>query len=123
MAAVSPAFKEAIRVYLAERADNEPEFAVTLAKPQKNLDDCLTYILNQVKNSGQMGFADEDIYNMAVHYYDEDDIKIGHSLKCNVVVNHHVESQTPKQVKSSASKPVAVTPAKPNPQVEQLSLF
>jgi len=53
MAAVSPAFKEAIRVYLAERADNEPEFAVTLAKPQKNLDDCLTYILNKVKNSGQ----------------------------------------------------------------------
>ena len=47
MAAVSPAFKEAIRVYLAERADNEPEFAVTLAKPQKNLDDCLTYILNK----------------------------------------------------------------------------
>ena len=60
MAAVSPAFKEAIRVYLAERADNEPEFAVTLAKPQKNLDDCLTYILNQIKNSGQIGFADED---------------------------------------------------------------
>ena len=48
MAALSPAFKEAIRVYLAERADNEPEFAITLAKPQKNLDDCLTYILNQV---------------------------------------------------------------------------
>ena len=47
MAAVSPAFKEAIRVYLAERADNEPEFAVTLAKAQKNLDDCLTYILNK----------------------------------------------------------------------------
>ena len=123
MAAVSPAFKEAIRVYLAERADNEPEFAVTLAKPQKNLDDCLTYILNQVKNSGQMGFADEDIYNMAVHYYDEDDIKIGHSLQCNVVVNHHVASRPPKQVKSSVAKPVATTPSKPKQQVEQLSLF
>ncbi len=123
MAAVSPAFKEAIRVYLAERADNEPEFAVTLAKPQKSLDDCLTYILNQVKNSGQMGFADEDIYNMAVHYYDEDDIKIGHSLQCNVVVNHHVESRPPKQVKSSVAKPVTTTPSKPKQQVEQLSLF
>ena len=123
MAEVSPAFKEAIRVYLAKRADNEPEFAVTLAKPQKNLDDCLTYILNQVKNSGQMGFADEDIYNMAVHYYDEDDIKIGHSLKCNVVVNHLVESRTTKQVKSSGSKSGAATAAKQKPQVEQLSLF
>lgn len=123
MAAVSSAFKEAIRVYLAERADNEPEFAVTLAKPQKNLDDCLTYILNQVKKSGQIGFADEDIYNMAVHYYDEDGIKVGHSLQCNVVVNHHVESRTPKQVKPSVSKPVTATPTKPKPQVEQLSLF
>lgn len=123
MAAVSSAFKEAIRVYLAERADNEPEFAVTLAKPQKNLDDCLTYILNQVKKSGQIGFADEDIYNMAVHYYDEDGIKVGHSLQCNVVVNHHVESRTPKQVKPFVSKPVTATPTKPKPQVEQLSLF
>ena len=57
MSAVSPTFKEAIRVYLAERADNEPEFAVTLAKAQKNLDDCLTYILNKVKNSGQNGIC------------------------------------------------------------------
>ena len=123
MAAVSPAFKEAIRIYLAERADNEPEFAVTLAKPQKNLDDCLTYILNQVKKSGQEGFADEDIYNMAVHYYDEDDIDIGHSLKCNVVVNHHIEPRASKPAKPSGTKSVTTTPVKSKPQVEQLSLF
>lgn len=28
---------------------------------------------------------------MALHYYQEDNIEVGSPLKCNVVVNHHVE--------------------------------
>ncbi|MBP9481471.1 MAG: hypothetical protein KBF15_08460, partial [Parabacteroides sp.] len=39
------------------------------SKPEKNIDDCVTYILNEVKKSGCNGFADDEIYSMAVHYY------------------------------------------------------
>lgn len=39
-----------------------------------------------------MGFADEEIYGMAVHYYDEDDIKNVKPVSAGkIVVNHVVE--------------------------------
>ena len=62
-----------------------------MKKENKNIDDCITYILNQVQQSGKMGFADDEIYGMAVHYYDEDDIEVGKAISCQVAVNHIVE--------------------------------
>ena len=38
-------------------------------KPTKNIDNCITYILNQVKKSGCCGFSDDEIFGMALHYY------------------------------------------------------
>lgn len=84
-------FKKTIAEYLNQRADTDPLFAVNLKKETKNIDDCITYILNQVKASGCNGFSDDEIYSMAVHYYDEDDIKIGEKIECQVAVNHVVE--------------------------------
>ncbi|MDA6859547.1 Cas9 inhibitor AcrIIA9 family protein, partial [Escherichia coli] len=42
--------------------------------PAKNIDDCVTYILNYVQKSGCNGFSDGEIYGQAVHYYDENEI-------------------------------------------------
>lgn len=36
------------------------------------------------------GFTDAEIYSLAVHYYDEDDIDVGRPLDCRVVVNHTI---------------------------------
>ena len=44
-----------------------------------------------MKKSGCCGFSDDEIFGMALHYYQEDNIEVGSPLKCNVVVNHHVE--------------------------------
>ena len=66
-------------------------FAPVYQKPTKNIDNCITYILNQVKKSGCCGFSDDEIFGMALHYYQEDNIEVGSPLKCNVVINHHVE--------------------------------
>jgi hypothetical protein len=84
-------FKEVIKSYLDKRAENDALFTEKYANEKKNIDDCCTYILNQVQKSGCNGFADEEIYGMAVHYYDEEDIKVGNSVNCRVVVNHVVE--------------------------------
>lgn len=84
-------FKGTIKSYLDKRAQEDELFAVSYAKDGKNIDDCITYILNQVKNSGCNGFADDEIYGMAVHYYDEDNIKVGEKVNATVVVNHKVE--------------------------------
>lgn len=84
-------FKAAIQNYLEYRAMADDLFAPRYANPAKNIDDCITYILNEVQKSGMNGFDDDEIYSMAMHYYDEDDIEIGKPISCNVMVNHHVE--------------------------------
>ena len=87
----SDAVKEAIKAYLDYRAATDELFAERYANPDKNIDDCITYILNEVKNSGRNGFADDEIYSMAIHYYDEKDIKVGKPLNGKVVVHHTIE--------------------------------
>lgn len=84
-------FKNTIKAYLDQRSENDVLFSLRYSKPEKNIDDCVTYILNTVQKSGCDGFADEEIYSMAVHYYDEDNIDIGNPVNCQVVVNHVVE--------------------------------
>ncbi len=80
-----------IAEYLNRRAATDPLFAPNLRKPNKNIEECITYILNEVQKSGCNGFDDDEIYSMAVHYYDEDNIEIGKPINCRVAVNHVVE--------------------------------
>ena len=91
MSKVSPHFKQTIQNYLANRAMNDTLFAVSFRKPNKNVDDCITYILNFAHKSGYNGFTDDEIFGQAVHYYDEDNINIGNPINCKVIVNHTVE--------------------------------
>ena len=84
-------FNQTIKTYLDERAKNDELFAVSYAKENKNMDDCVTFILNQVKRSKCMGLTDEEVYSLAVHFFDEEDIEIGNPIACNVIVNHTVE--------------------------------
>ena len=84
-------FKQTIKSYLDGRAQADTLFGARYGNPKKNIDDCCTYIMNQVQRSGCNGFTDDEIYSMAVHYYDEEDIDVGKPINCRVVVNHTVE--------------------------------
>ena len=84
-------FKNTIKAHLDQRAETDVLFSFQYSKPEKNIDDCVTYILNEVKKSGCNGFADDEIYSMAVHYYDEDNIEVGKPMNAHVVVNNVVE--------------------------------
>lgn len=66
-------------------------FAAKYDNHDKNIDDCVTYILNWVQKSGCNGFCDDEIYGKAIHYYEEKDIEVGKPLNCQVSVNHHIE--------------------------------
>lgn len=90
-------FKKIISDHLQERAKTDLLFFQTLQKSNKNIDECINYIFETVKASGSHGFADEEIFNMAVHYYDEDDIKVKGDITANVVVNHTIEKPKVKQ--------------------------
>lgn len=84
-------FTRAIAEYLNQRAATDHLFAPNLMKPNKSIEECVTYILNQVQTSGCNGFEDDEIYSMAVHYYDEDEIEVEKEITCRVAVNHIVE--------------------------------
>ncbi len=62
-------FTRTILTYLEQRAETDPLFAKSFAKTDKNIDDCVTYILSEVQRSGCNGFADDEIFSMAMHYY------------------------------------------------------
>ena len=85
------AFNKTIKAYLEERAENDALFAVKFANPSKSVEECVTYILNSVPKSGCNGFEDDEIFGMATHYYDEEEIEVGKPINCQVVVNHTVE--------------------------------
>lgn len=81
-------FKKTIQMYLEQRAAEDELFAKSYRNPAKNIDDCITYILNYVKGSGCNGFTDGEIYGQAIHYYTENEIKAGKPMQCQVAVNH-----------------------------------
>ena len=130
-------FKNTIKAYLDNRASEDALFAVAYAKANKNMDDCITYILNEVKKSGCNGFTDSEIYSKAVHFYDEDNISAGSPINCRVVVNHTVEltaeereqarkdaiQKVHNEVYTSLKQPVRKTPTKQNTVNNQLNLF
>lgn len=105
-------FKNTIKSYLDERARTDELFAKSYEKPNKSLDECCNYILGEVLKSStsispRVKFTDmkEDImYGMAVHYYDEDDIKI-EKLSANV----RVSASTPSTSPTKPPKPVELT--------------
>ena len=78
-------------MYLEQRAEEDALFAKKYRNPAKNMDECVTHILNYVQKSGCSGFTDGEIFGQAIHYYEENEIEVGKPMNCQVVVNHVVE--------------------------------
>ena len=82
-----------IKSYLDQRAKEDELFRAKYETTARTIDDVVTFILHEVKNSGCCGFSDSEIYSMAVHAIDEPDLEIGKPLQCSVVVNHKVGTE------------------------------
>ena len=71
--------KTAIKNYLDNRAKSDELFAAKYANPKKSIDECCKYITGEAYARAKNGCAvisDEEVYGMAVHYYDEENIEI-----------------------------------------------
>lgn len=69
----------AIKNYLDNRAKSDELFAAKYANPKKSIDECCKYITGEAYARAKNGCAvisDEEVYGMAVHYYDEENIEI-----------------------------------------------
>ncbi len=131
-------FKNTIKAYLDNRASADELFAVNYAKEGKTLDACISYIFNTVQKSGCNGFTDDEVYSIAVHYWDTDEvIEVGKDFDCRVVVNHTVilsdaEKQQARQeamqraqdeAYNRLKQPVRKSQAKPTTENTMLNLF
>ncbi len=125
MEAVS--MEQAIKIYLDNRAKTDSLFAETYKKANKSIKECCKYIYSQAKKLAKGGNAvgvdAATVYGWAVHYYDEDDIKVDK-------VQERVEVAAPAAVQAPANeeKSAQQKPARKKTKQElfderQLSLF
>lgn len=83
-------FKETIQAELEKMAEKDPLFAESLKKENKNIEGCINYIYGRVRKLGEGGYTDDEIFGMAAHYYDEDDLKEADAPTggMKVIINH-----------------------------------
>lgn len=84
-------FKKTIEAHLKQASSNDLKLAGKMANPKKSIDNCINYIFKTVQASGKHGFTDDEVFGMALHYYDEDDLTTVEASRVKVVVNHTVD--------------------------------
>lgn len=121
MATNNNPLQDTIKAYLDKRAAEDLLFAVTYAKENKNIKDCCSYITSQAKKQASNGCAaisDDVVFGWAVHYYDEDDIRIE---KISNIRSEAKTSASKTEVKKDTPK--AKIKPKKKEDVGQYSLF
>lgn len=91
-------FEKVIKTYLDEFAVKDSEFSKKYAEKAEKLGgidtvikQCCNYICSEVQKSQRQGFADSEVYGMAVHFIDEAELTADKDINGHVVVNHTIE--------------------------------
>lgn len=93
-------FEKTIKAHLDRMAAADARFAAKYRDGGKSVGDCCRYIISEVKKTGRSGFTDDEIYGMAVHFFDEEDVKAPDTVpQARVVV-----SRTGKKTAAAARK-------------------
>lgn len=107
-------FQSVIKAYLDKRAEEDEQFMLSYQKEYKNIEECCRYIVAEAKktsNGKNCCISDEVVFGWAVHYYDEDVIKVEKEFVLAKV--------SPASAPVVAPKPKAV----PREASNQLSIF
>lgn len=88
-------FEKAIKSFLDDKAEKDEAFAKKYKSEKKNIADCCKFIIAEVKKSckgNEAACTDEYVYGLAMHYYDEENIKApANAPSCRVVVPGDME--------------------------------
>lgn len=107
-------FEIAIKTYLDSVAEKDELFAKSYKKPNKSIKECCAFLMNEAKKAakgGSIACKDEEIYGLAMHYYDEDDIVVG-DAPTNAKVVQVPDAKlkiTPKKGKNKREKDTVLT--------------
>ncbi len=106
-------FENTIKNYLDDRAKEDSLFAEAYKKANKSIKECCKYIYSQArklaKGSNSVGIDDAIVYGWAVHYYDEDDIKLEDELgrvevAAPTTIQNPISKEKPVQQKAARKK-------------------
>ena len=102
-------FELAIKQHLDQRAATDALFAQAYAKPKKSIEECCQFIYGEVSKKDRGGanclaLSDDEVFGLAVHYYDEDNIKVE---KVHGVGASHNQKQLPDYEPTEADKETA----------------
>ena len=114
---ISPEFKNTIKNHLDELAKVDDSIREVLLKPNKSIEECCSYIIQEVKRKNYTAVADEDVYGIAISYYKDDSIKDVEEHNVNVVVPSDVSKRAQNQTTNPAPA------ANPIPLSTELDLF
>lgn len=130
MAVNLTAFETAIKTFLDNLAKEDATFAVTYAKENKSIKECCQYIYGEAGKARKGGamcvaLSQEEVYGLAIHYYDEDDIKVANDvIKPSAVQASATPASTSPQAPATEQlapeeKPKARKPRKPKAPVAE----
>ena len=122
----SEQFKSVMEKYLNETARSDTVFAQNFTKASKNIESCINYIFAEVKKTGLCAFDDQEIFNMALKYYNDDSIGTPAPVNCKVMVNQPVGADlftsAPAVTENTIQKTENIQTTKPAEQ-QTLTLF
>lgn len=105
-------FETAIKKFLDNyiQQDPDPEFIDKYNNPKKSIAECCKYIMKEVEKSRKSGercvaVADEEVYGLAIHYYDEEDLVVEETkIKVEVATQKQASSVISQEAKPKARK-------------------
>ena len=108
-------FENTIKNYLDSRAKEDSLFAETYKKANKSIKECCKYIMQQAQKmynkrvNGGIAIDRKTVYGWAVHYYDEDDIKLEDELErvevaAPTTIQNPISKEKPVQKKNERKK-------------------
>lgn len=106
MEEVTKYFEERIAAFIESEKEKDKLFRKQVNKKKdKSPEGACRYILGVVKESGQCGWDDSEIYGMVKHYYDEDNIKVpaDDSGVSRVVVTGHIDLSESEKAEAKAA--------------------
>lgn len=108
-------FEKTIKAHLDKVAKEDPDFrakyeeALSGKGKKKDIAACCNYIIAEVRKTGRQGFTDDEVFGLAMHFYDEAGIESpAKQTGVKVVVNRRVEltEEDKKRIEEEARRKV-----------------
>ena len=105
--------QEYLEAKLGEMASQDPNFRERYEDEQKSMNDCIRYITQQAQKQAVNGCAaisDDEVLQMAVHYYQEKDVNPTKDYTPRAEIKTSKEEKPKQEVKP---QPVLIPESKP----------